>query len=125
AFATDESFIYFNFSSKRNKIALHRSSPAVTHVPACVIIRAGILAEDYAMNLQGADSFFADKHQITNLEPKFQWDFCILKNRLADDRKAVAIAATAISILANPVKRASFERIYFFAFVAARTMNPV
>src|SRR5205823_1376056 len=59
------------------------------------------------------------------LEPKFQRYFCILENGVSDYRKAIPIAATAISVLADPVKRASFERIYFFAFVAARAMNPV
>src|SRR5947208_11258393 len=124
-FSADESFIYFNFSTQGNKITFHRRSPSHAHIPACVIVRAGIVAEDYAVNLQGADSFFADKHQITNLEPKIQRYLCILKNGVSDDRKAVAIASATISILANPVKRPGFQFVYFLASIAARAMNPV
>jgi hypothetical protein len=44
---------------------------------------------------------------------------------VSKNRKAIAITSAAILVFANPVKRASFERIYFLAFVAARAMNPL
>src|SRR5438093_8429408 len=51
-FSTDKSFINFDFASKRShEVTMHRSAPAHAHIPTCVIVRAGIFAEDNAVDL--------------------------------------------------------------------------
>jgi hypothetical protein len=118
-FPANVSFVKFDFAGEFQGFALHSSAPAVTHIPACMVVGAGVFAEDDTMNLQGADSLFADQHQVSHLEPEFQRDFCILKNGVSDYGESVAIAPTTIGILANPIEGASFQRIDFLALITA------
>jgi len=119
----DKGFINFDFASKRRDIiALHRGSPAHAHIPACVIVRAGVFPKDHPMHLQGADSLFGDQHEITDLEPEFERDFSILKNGFRNHGETIAVAPAAIFALTEPVKRPRLESVNLFA-VTARATN--
>src|SRR5262245_15831090 len=123
ALATNESFIDFDFPSKRNEVALHGRSPAVAHIPACAVRRTGIFTEDHAVNLQRGNALLADKHQITDLEPQLQGNLGVLENGSSDNRESVAVASAAIFVLAEPVKRTRLQRIDSLAGIAARAMD--
>ena len=111
-FATNKGFVYFNFAGKWAYIvALHRSTPAHTHIPASAVVRAGVFTEDDAVNLQGTDPLLADQHEIANLEPNFERFFGILKDCAGENRKAITVLAAATNSFAAPVKRASLQGV--------------
>ena len=123
--AADVGFIYFNFAGKGSYIiALHGSSPAMAHIPACAVVRAGVLTKNHAVDLQGADSFLAGQHQVSDLKPKLERDFGVLEDRMRDDREAIAITPATVGGLANPIERASLESVDFIT-VTARTADTV
>ena len=110
--AANEGFVNFDFASKRcDKITLHGRTPAHAHIPASVVVGAGIFAKNDAVNLQCADALLADQHQIANLKPKFQRLFGVLKNCMGEHGKTIAVSSAAIFILAEPMKRSSRKRI--------------
>jgi len=94
----------------------------------------GIFAEHHAMNLERADAFLRGQHQVSDLEPKVQLDFGVLKDRAGDDREAIAVTLVAgnglasllietlSAALAHPIERASLER-EDFTVAAARASN--
>src|SRR5438105_5040377 len=49
-FAADKSLVNFNFASQWQDTTFHSRSPAMAHIPACVIVGAGIFTEDYPVN---------------------------------------------------------------------------
>src|ERR1700731_339732 len=83
-----------------------------------------MFAEHDAVNLVRADAFFAGQHQITDLKPCIQRNLGIVENGPAGHREPIAIALVALidlaslamsylcARLADPVKRAGFQRKY-------------
>src|SRR5439155_13593588 len=122
-FSADKSFIDFDFTTKRNKVALHRGSPSHAHIPTCVIVRARIFTKDYAVNLQRANSFFSNKHQVSDLEPQFQRYLCVLKDSVSENREAITVTSTAIGILAYPMKRSRLQSVNSFSLLATGASN--
>ena len=122
-FSADVGLIHLDFSAQLQGISSHRSTESMTHIPRSVIVGTGIFAKDHAMDLQGADSFLADEHQVSHFEPQLQRNLCILKDGAGNDREAVAISPATVLILTDPVERAGLERIDLLA-VAPWTADP-
>src|SRR5439155_3192589 len=100
-------------------------APAVTHVPAGVVVRARLLTKDHPVNLQGADAFFRHEHQVADLEPEPQRHLSVLKDGPGNDREAVAVPAAALRVLAEPVEGPGLERVDLLLGPAARAADAV
>ena len=113
--SADVRFVNFHFTHELAESAiLHGCSDAMAHIPG----RAVVTAPDLAVNLQGTDPLLALGHQVDDLEPGTKRVVGILEYGARNDREAVAVPSTATRVLADPVKRASFQRIDFRALTA-------
>jgi len=117
----DEGFVHFHFAHQlRKRRILHRRSNAMAHIPGRPVVAASNLAVD----LQGTNPLLALCHEVNHLKPGPQGIVGILKHRLGDDRKAIAVPATTLLALTDPMKRTGFQRIHFLA-LAARAVYAV
>ena len=74
---------------------------------------------DHAMNLDGADAFFRDEHEIQNLEPRPKWVVCILEYRADVEREAIGRFPASV---ADPMIGPGLENVEFIA-IAARAAD--
>ena len=88
-----------------------------------MVRRPGILAEDNPVNLQGRDTLFAHKNQIADLEPQFERNLGVLKDRAGNHREPVSISTATIFILAKPMKRPRRKSVNFLLGIAARASH--
>lgn len=106
-FAPDVGLIDLHFSHELGKASiLHGRSDAVAHIPGGSIRPT---AND-ALNLKGTNPLLAAQHQVNDLEPRLQRVVGILKDRLRNHGKAVAVPSAAILALADPVIRTALDR---------------
>lgn len=118
-FPADVGFIDFNLAHQLAESAvLHGGADAMAQIPSGAIGPA----PDHTVNLKGADPLLALKHQIENLKPRLERVIGILKNRLGDDRKAIAVPSAARLGFADPVKRTGLECIHVL-IIASRTLH--
>jgi len=99
----------------------HTGTDAMAHAP-CGAVGA---ETEQAMNLQGADAFLADEHQVDHLEPLAQTFVGVLEDRPDSYRKAV-VRGIARAVIAKPVIRHRAVRLYTEAAAlrAAHTGRP-
>lgn len=120
----DVGLVYLYLATKKlYGLAVHGCSPAVAHIPTCPVVGTGVLAENDAVNLQGADAFLCGEHQIAYPEPDLQGNLGVLENGSSQNRKAIPAVPAAILVLANPMKRAGLQAVDLFRGVAARTAH--
>ena len=104
--ASEVGLVYFNLSHELGKASiLHGSADAMAHIPGRPI---GSAADD-PLNLQGAYALLATQHQVDHLKPGGQRIVRILKDRLGNHGKPVAVASAAVLALADPMKWAAFH----------------
>src|SRR5439155_24905745 len=104
-----------NFAHEVSKsVVLHGSADSLAHIPSCPVVTA----TDLAVNLKRADSLLALSHQVNDLEPSAQRIVGIVENSSSNDREAIAVLATAIFILTNPMKGTFFQFVYLLAVAA-------
>lgn len=116
--ATDKGFINLHFPHQLRKASVfHRRTNAMAHIPGGLIGSAS----DDSLDLQGADALLALQHQVDHLKPRLERVVRVLKNCLADDRKAIAVPTATRLGFADPMKWASLQGIHF-VIVAARTL---
>ena len=120
--AADVGFVDLDNAHQSLKVGVfHRSTDAMAHEPSSPIIAALNLA----MDLKGADAFLGLAHQIDDLKPSPQRIIGILEYRLGDDAESIAIASTAVFILANPMEGLGLQRIDFgFSARAFHAIGP-
>jgi hypothetical protein len=123
-FAADESLVHFHFASQRHHVALHRSAPAMADVPRGAPVSSRILTEDHAPDLQRAETLFHSPHQVPDLKPNPQRDFCVLEDRMSGHAETVARTAATIFVAASPAER-SLERIDLFFPLTARASHAI
>jgi hypothetical protein len=112
--AADVGFIHFDNAHQLLELGVfHRGAQAMAHVPSRLVCTAS----DLALNLERADALLAVKDLPENLEPSLERILSVLKNRPADDAKAVVLAG-----LAEPVEWPRFQDINFVA-IATRAMD--
>ena len=75
---------------------------AMAHIPSRLVRAETHVAE----HLKGADPFLARQHQVDDTEPLAKVDIGVLENRADENRKPIAVRASAARI-ANPLERAS------------------
>ena len=97
----------------------------MAHIPGGPIVRSRVFSKNDSVHLQGADSLLGHQHEIAHLKPGLKRNLGVLKDGTGEDREAVAILSTTVSVLANPMKQAGLQAINFFLGAAARTLNPV
>src|SRR5208337_1873007 len=93
--AADISFVNFDLASERN-VTLHRGAPAMTDVPASAPVGARVFAEHHAPHLKRAKTLLRGHHQEADFEPEFERNLGVLKDRVRDHAKSVAVAPAAI-----------------------------
>lgn len=121
----DVGFIRFDDSGQREGIAPHGCPPAVAHVPDSVPVRAGILTEDHAADLQGTHAFLRSQHEVADLEPQSKRNLGVLKDRAGYDTESVAIRAAAFRVLAHPMKGAGLQDVDLLFGATARAGYPL
>lgn len=120
-FPADVGFINLYLSHELRKTRIpHRGADSVAHIPSGPVISTSNLP----VNLKGADSLFALRHQVNDLEPSLKRIIRVLKNRLSNDRETIAVSSAAILIFTNPMEGASLKLIYFLA-IASWAAGPV
>jgi hypothetical protein len=123
-FAADESLVYFHDAIQRKRIAFHRSAPAMTDVPSGSPVGSRPFAEDDAPDLERAKALLCGPHQVADLKPNPQRDFCILKDRVSGHAESIAGASATILVAAGPAER-SLERIDSLFPFASRTADAI
>jgi hypothetical protein len=109
-------FVYFDDAHEFLELGIGQSgAQAMAHEPRCPI-GAGT---DHPMDLKRADALLAGEHQIQNLKPNEQLIIRVLKNRPADDTKAIVL-----TILTQPMERPRVELVDG-GVAASRALNAI
>lgn len=114
--------VYFNLAHQLAETAvLHSCSDTMAHIPG----RSIGSTPDNPLNLQGAHAFLAGQHEVDDLKPGLQGVIRVLEDGLGDDGKAVAVPASAILRLADPVKRAALDGKHLLIVATRAAHNAV
>lgn len=106
--------------TSHNASVFYCGADSVAHIPSGAVVAAS----DLPVNPKRGHTLLPLRHKVDHFEPSPKRIAGILKNRSGNDGKAIAVFSAAISIIANPVKRARFEFVNFLV-ITARAMNAV
>lgn len=120
--AADVGFINLDHTVQLVHLAAHGRAPALTDIPACVVVVGRFLAKDDPMNLKGRDALFRGQHQISDLEPDIQGHLGILKDGAGQDAEPIAVLSAAY--LADPMPRLEVQFIDA-GILAASALNAI
>jgi hypothetical protein len=117
----DVGFVYLNLSHELAKSTVfHGRSDAMAHVPGSAVRPA----TNDALDLKGANTLLAGQHQIHDLKPGLERIVRILKDRLGNHGKAIAITTAAALALTDPVKRTALDCKHL-GVIAARACHAI
>jgi hypothetical protein len=119
-FASNIGFIHLDFAHELRKVyILHCRSYPVAHIPC----RPVISAPDLPVDLESTDTLLALGHKVNDLKPNTERVISVLKDRLGNDREAIAVFPATILVLTHPMEGPRLESINFLA-IATGAMNP-
>lgn len=122
--AADCRFVHFHDPHQTFEIIIAHTSPKpMADVPRGMQGRT--LAKEHATNLTGRHALFALQHGVKNLEPRYERDIRVLKDRSYENREPIGRAFGWSTLHALPMEGSRRSALVNLCVVAARTMRTI